>query len=113
MGQEMSTTTDLSKFGFRELEEAARLLTAYVSGGVPDDFEEQGVTVMFNQNSGNVFLTNEEYQVAMLGDDGKLYSFYSTPYEGLEGSYEDLVEQYKDMHEDDKEYMDELKEYHS
>ena len=107
------TTTDLSKFGFRELEETAQLLTAYINGGVPEDFEEDGVTVMFNQNSGYVFLTNSEFQAAMLDDDGKLYSFYTTPYEGLEGSYEDLMEQYKDMHEEDKEYMDGLKQYHN
>ena len=107
------TTTDLSKFGFRELEEAADLLKAYVGGGCPEDFEEDGVTVMFNQNSGLVFLTNEEFQVAMVGDDGKLYSYYSTPYEGLEGSYEDLMEQYSDMHKEDKEYMDELEQYHT
>lgn len=105
------TTTDLSKFGYRELDIAGDLLKA-IKNGLPDDFNDDGITVMMNQNSGNVFLTNKDMQVAMLGDDGKLYSWYFTPYNGLEGSYEDLMQEYDDMHEDDKEFMDGLKEYY-
>ncbi|UOF77975.1 hypothetical protein [Caudoviricetes sp.] len=103
------TTTDLSKFGYIELDMAADLLKA-ISRGVPDDFEDDGITVMFNRNSGMVFLTNAEYQVAVLGDDDKLVSFYSTPYEGHEGTFEELKEQYDDMNEEDQEYMRDIAE---
>lgn len=102
-----TTTTDLSKFGMREIIEANKLLTAWINSDLPSDFEDNEVTIMMNKNSGNVFLTNSEYQVAM-ESDGKLYSFYTTPYNGLEGSYEDLMAEYDNMHPEDKEYMDEL-----
>lgn len=101
------TTTDLAQFGMREIIEAKKLLTAWVNNGLPSDFEDNEITIMMNKNSGNVFLTNSEYQVAM-EDGGKLYSFYSTPYNVLEGSYEDLMAEYDNMHAEDKEYMDQL-----
>ena len=53
-------------------------------------------------NSGYVFLTNSEYQVAMCEtneqDQLELYSFYTSPYEGKEGSFDELLEEYKEMH---------------
>jgi len=86
----MSTTTDLSQFGYRERKMAAELLTASVEQGFPDDFDDDGVTVMMNMHSGNVFLTNADYQVAMLNGD-KLESFYSCPQCGHEGFAEDMA----------------------
>jgi hypothetical protein len=103
-------TRNLSKFGYRELDMAAELLEA-IKNGLPEDFEDDGIAVEFNPNSGCVFLVNNNYQTAMV-DEGKLYSFYSTPYEGLEGSFEDLAERYDDMHQEDKEYMHSLAEYY-
>ena len=85
----MSTTTDFSNFGWRERKIAAKLLYASCEDGFPEDFYNNEVTIMFNQNSGNVFFTNSEYQVAMMNGD-KLESFYTTPYEGREGFAEDL-----------------------
>ncbi len=58
----MSTTTDLSKFGFRELEMLENLLKVMREKCLPANFENQNVTPMMNQNSGEVFLTNEDYQ---------------------------------------------------
>tara|TARA_R100000908_G_C3669429_1_gene93001 strand:- start:34 stop:384 length:351 start_codon:yes stop_codon:yes gene_type:complete len=104
-------TEDLSVFGNRELDEAGKLLSA-IKKGLPDDFYNDGIRVGFNRNSGYVFLTNSEYQVAMLDDEGKLYSFYSTPYEGIEGSYEDLLEQFDDLHPEDQEYVNDLKQFY-
>tara|TARA_R100000234_G_scaffold89725_1_gene57962 strand:- start:256 stop:594 length:339 start_codon:yes stop_codon:yes gene_type:complete len=104
-------TEDLSEFGYIELEEAGKLLSA-VKNGLPEDFYNDEIRVGFNKNSGYVFLTNSEYQVAMLDDEGKLYSFYSTPYEGREGSYEELLEEYDDMHPEDQEYMNDLKQFY-
>jgi hypothetical protein len=100
----MSTTTNLADFGYREIKMARDLLDALVNNGLPDDFSNDGVVLMMNQNSGNVFLTNEEFEVAM-ESDGKLYSFYTSPYEGREGSFEDLLAEFDDMHEEDKEWF--------
>lgn len=84
-------TSDLSEFGLRELAELRDILTAWIDGsGLPMDFEDDGVIPAFNKNSGWVFLTNDEYQVAILAD-GKLESFYTTRYNGHEGTFEDLM----------------------
>lgn len=83
------TTTDLAKFGNREKAMAADLLKAWSDGKTPADFNDDGVTVMMNMNSGNVFLTNSDYQVAMMNGD-TLESFYSCPECGCEGFAEDL-----------------------
>jgi len=104
----MTTTTNLAQFSNRELAEVRDLLDAMLNSGLPSDFYEDTVQPMFNLNSGCVFLTNSEYQVCML-NEGKLESFYSSPYAGLEGFYDDLKEQYEDMHEEDKEWFDGLK----
>lgn len=101
------TTTDLSKFGHREKQMAAVLLTELTNGNLPQDFYNDEVTIMMNQNSGNVFLTNSDYQVAMMNGD-KLESFYNLPYGGAEGFLSDLLEDYKNgniTHKEDKEYL--------
>lgn len=86
----MSTTTDLSKFGFRELKMLEQLLTAMREQGLPENFDNDGVHPMMNQNSGNVFLTNENFDVAMMNGD-KLESFYSCPICGHEGFLEEMA----------------------
>jgi hypothetical protein len=108
-------TEDLGDFGYIELDVAADLLKAWSRHGLPKDFKDSGVKIAMNLNSGYVFLTNDEYQVAMRAIDQKsgeiyLYSYYSSPYEGREGSLEDLQEQFKDMHPEDKQWFKELKE---
>lgn len=70
------TTTNLSDFGYRELEMLEELLRAMREHGLPEDFYNNEVHPMMNQISGNVFLTNSEYQVAMMNGD-KLESFYT------------------------------------
>ena len=108
-----ATTTDLSKFGAREIHMVIELLQAWENEGLPEDFYDEGVKPMMNMNSGNVFLTNDDYQVAMINHNtGKLESFYYTPYEGREGFYDELMEEYDEMHPEDQEYMDSLAEYH-
>lgn len=88
------TTTNLSDFGHRELEMLEELLQAMREQGLPDDFYDNEVTPMMNQYSGNVFLTNSEYQVAMMNDD-KLESFYTLSYSGSEGFIDELYEQFQ------------------
>lgn len=82
-------TTDLSEFGYREIEMARDLLNAWVEKGLPNDFNNDKVTVMMNKNSGNVFLTNEDCQVAMM-EDGELERFYSCPECGHEGFFYEM-----------------------
>ena len=110
--QTKTYTEDLADFGFREQEEAKDLFQAWRESGLPIDFENNGVKIAFNMNSGYVFLTNSEYQVAMCetNDNGKLelFSFYSSPYEGKEGSFDELLEEYKDMHPEDQEWFQEI-----
>lgn len=69
-----TTTTDLSKFGAREMGMAGELLTAYADK--PRDFElGEGIQLMMNINSGNVFLTDEDFNVVMMNDKGILENF--------------------------------------
>ena len=99
---------DLSNFGYRELKEAMEILQAIIDNGYPDDFYDEGIQIGFNPNSGYVFLTNADYQTAMVVD-GKLESWYFTPYEGHEGFYEDLVDEMDDSwNSEDIEYVKDL-----
>tara|TARA_Y100001935_G_scaffold240817_1_gene229669 strand:+ start:363 stop:758 length:396 start_codon:yes stop_codon:yes gene_type:complete len=110
--QTKTYTEDLADFGFREQEEAKDLFQAWRESGLPIDFENNGVKIAFNMNSGYVFFTNSEYQVAMCetNDNGKLelFSFYSSPYEGKEGSFDELLEEYEDMHPEDQEWFQQI-----
>lgn len=83
------TTTDLSKFGFREIKMASELLNEWVNNGLPKDFECDEVTIMMNRNSGYVFLTNSDFQVAMMYNN-KLELFYSCPECGCESFKDDI-----------------------
>ena len=103
-------TEDFSKFGNREIKIASELLTAYIEDGLPVGMEFDGLKIGFNMNSGFVFLINENYDVAMTEDGKTLYAFYTSPYEGKEGTYEELKDEYEDMHPDDQEWFDGLEE---
>lgn len=82
------TTTNLADFGSRERAMLVDLLNAWREQGLPEEFCEDEVVPMMNRNSGCVFLTNSEYQVAMMnGDD--LEMFYSCLNCGHEGFRED------------------------
>lgn len=82
-------TQDLSRFGYRELDMAADLLKKFANGRAPDDFDAEGLTLNFNLNSGCVFLSNENYEVAMMNGD-KLESFYTCGECGHEGFKEEM-----------------------
>lgn len=88
MKRQEITTTDLSDFGFHDREELIQLLRAWHSQGLPQDFHEEEVRPMMNRNSGNVFLTNSEYQVAMMNGD-KLEMWHYCGNCGHEGFQED------------------------
>lgn len=107
-----SYTEDLAAFGYREQRAAQDLFEAWKLNGLPVDFWNSGVKIGFNMNSGYVFLTNSDYQVAMCTtneqDQLELYSYYSSPYEGKEGSFDELLEEYEDMHPEDQEWFQEI-----
>lgn len=109
-------TSDFGKFGYREIEMVTDLLTEYKKRNYTrlanDYFDWSTMKPAFNMNSGYVFLTDDDYNVVMLNDDGKLDLFISTPYNGVEGFYDEIIEQYEDLHPEDKEYIDSLQGMH-
>lgn len=84
MTTETIVTLDLGKFGARERAIAVDILTLWEKQGLPEDFSPNGVTLCLNQDSGYVFLSNEDFQVCM-PSNGSLESFYSCPQCGHEG----------------------------
>ena len=92
-----TVTQDFAKFGSMQRKEAEELLHAWNENGLPDDFDGNDVTIAFNTHSGNVFLTNSDYQVAMMTDEGKLESWYSCPICGHEGFKEDMMHMSDDV----------------
>ena len=100
------TTTDLTKFGSRERKMAEELLRAWRKQGLPEDFTNHKVEIMMNQRSGYVFLTNYDYQVAMMNNDN-LESFYTCPYCGYEGFLEDMEHEPEDK--ECSRYLEEIK----
>lgn len=96
----MNNTQDLSNFGYRELDMAGELLREYANN--PNVLPGDGVKVEFNPMSGNVFLVDEDYNVAMMNGD-TLEQFFSCPYCGHEGFLEDMIHDHDD--EDCTEYL--------
>lgn len=100
-------TRDLMSFGYRELSEAADLLKALKTNKDKTRFLSHPLSIEFNPNSGNVFLVDEDCNVAMMnGED--LEDFFSCPQCGHEGFLEDM-----EHGEDDKdcqEYLKQIKE---
>lgn len=99
----MENRFDLSNLGYRELELVEQLLQAYIKDGAPDTFYNKGVKIAFNPHTGDVFLTNCEYQVAMLNGD-KLEVYYSLNCTGYEGFIDDLYDDFKNGNIDPYDY---------
>lgn len=99
-------TESLADFGIREIEQLNEILTTWIKNGLPDGFEYSGVKPAMNKNSGNVFLVNDEYQVAMLNGD-ELEIFHSLPYSGDEGFLADIIADNEpdSLNSDDLEYI--------
>lgn len=99
-------TENFAEMGARERDLLMEILKQWDANGLPNNFGDENVRPAFNKNSGNVFLVNDDYQVAMSTDSGSLQQFYNTPYEGHEGFIEDLLELYpEDLNEDDIDYI--------
>ena len=84
-----SITTDLKDFGRRELAILADIINSWLEHELPKGFVEDEVLPMFNRNSGYVFLTNSEYQVAILNGN-RLELFYTCGSCGHEGLRDDF-----------------------
>jgi len=102
----------------RERQEALKLWSLLYNDNLTDlakrQFDHNTADVYFNADSGNVFLSDENFNTVM-DNGGELDLFINTPYNGEEGYFEDLMSIYENMHEEDKEYLkdlatDELKE---
>jgi len=99
-------TTDLSEFGKSQLLLASKLILALAEGNLPNGFIDENVQLMLNKNSGNVFLTNEYFDVAMFNND-RLEMWYTLPYSGEEGfkEYFDNIDLNK-YNEYDRDYIE-------
>jgi hypothetical protein len=97
-------TYDMSDFGSREMGMAADLLNAYRKQH--PEWLGNGVKVAMNRNSGCVFLTDEDYNSAMMNGE-KLELWLFTPYEGHEGFLSDLLDEYAptDLNGEDERYL--------
>jgi len=81
----MKNTQDLSKLGYREINQLADLLKAYAQNPILND----GVKWEFNPMGDNLFLVDEDYNVAMMnGDDLELWHYCG--YCGHEGFAEEF-----------------------
>ena len=89
---------------WRERQMLIDIMRAWGDHGLPVDFNDDRARPAFNRNSGNVFLVNDDHQVAMLRG-GKLESWYFCPYRGDEGFFDDLVREYPNLHPEDQEYL--------
>jgi len=60
-------TKDLGRFGYREMKMGARLLTAWrTDNDHAENLSSDGLALWLNMDSGNVFLCDEDYNVAMM-----------------------------------------------
>jgi PBP1b-binding outer membrane lipoprotein LpoB len=94
MGENMKeiVTANLTYFGYRERKEAERLLSSWNTTGLPKEFEDDEVQIFMNRTSGYVFLSNSEFQVAMMNGD-ELEIFYTDFETGEEGFKDELSEE--------------------
>ena len=107
--------TTLDRFGAYELDLAADLLRAYadagegISNALPESFDDEGVYIDFNTQSGSVFLTNG-YDALVLDDEHGLCKWYFSPYYGQEGILPELAirlleDDYRTDQPEDVEYL--------
>jgi len=79
-----TVTSDWSKFGTREIEEARELLSH-----IKEISSCGKVEVAFNMASGYVFLVDEDFRVWMMNGEN-IAEWYNCPYCGHEGFLEDM-----------------------
>ena len=99
---------ELDGYGYREMVLAGEILTAVANGGLPEEFHSDGLAIEFNPSSGEVFLINDYYQIAMMNGDS-LEMYYILPHSGIEGFREELEElDLNELHYEDAEYLKDI-----
>lgn len=92
----------------REREMALELFSLVKDGKITplaeQNFNFDEYDVYFNTGSGNVFLSDSDYNTIM-ERDGELDLFISLGYGGEEGFFDELMDIYDDLHKDDKEQL--------
>lgn len=89
-------TVDISKFGSRELAIAAQLLEIFAQGGVT--FIGENATLNFNTQSGYVFLSDEDFNVGILDNEGcHVEQFYTCAECGCEGTQDEALGEGRDF----------------
>ena len=92
-------TTDLSRFGFDELKDAVKLLTAYTEN--KPEYLGSGIKLYFNLSSGNVFLSEKETSKVAMMNGNKIEQWHHCSYCGETGFPEDFKpSKYDDICED-------------
>jgi hypothetical protein len=102
----MDNTRDLMDFGYVELKEAGLLLSTLKTENDKTKFLGKNVTIEFNPNSGNVFLVDEDFNVAMMNDD-KLEDWFFCHYCGHEGFLENM--EHEPKNEGCTDYLESIK----
>ena len=85
-------TTDISKFGLLERKEARELLAVYGTDKDITKFLGDDIHIYFNTDSGYVFLTDEDYNTAMINLNGELEDFIVCPACGNEGLLQNFLD---------------------
>lgn len=70
----MNNVNELEKLGVREIEQLAEMLKLYANGdwqSASDELQD-GIKWEYNPISDNLFLVDEDFNVAMVNDNGKL-----------------------------------------
>ena len=114
---DLNLLSTLDQFGTHELLDASHLLNAYADAGsggdandLPASWENEGVYLDFNPESGSVFLVNYNYDALVLDANHGLCKWYFSPYYGQEGILPDLAIRllegdYRTDHLEDVEYL--------
>ena len=105
----MENTRDLSQLGYRELRIAGELLSALKTEKDKTRYLSEGIAIEFNPSSGNVFLVDEDFNVAMMNGEF-LEDWFSCPQCGAEGFLEDVTDLDNHSSSDIKECKDWLKQ---
>jgi hypothetical protein len=85
-----NNTRDLLRFGYRELHLAGELLTALKTDKDKTKFLGDEVSIELNPNIGNVFMVDEECNVAMMNGEN-LEDWFMCPQCGHEGFLADIA----------------------
>ena len=99
---------ELDGYGYREMAIASEILKEIISNGLPVGFDSDGLAIEFNPFSGEVFLTNDYYQIAAMNGDS-LEMYYILPHSGEEGFRDELEElDLNELHPDDQQYLKDI-----